>query len=374
MSDWLKTLRPASFRGVPFHVTEAPEIEVGRRSANHEYASKDEPYSEDMGRKQRSYTIAGGVKGNDFIAQAVKLQEAFETPGAGLLIHPHYGELNVTVEATIKFEGRYASFTAAFKEAGTNTNPTTQVDTNRKMLNSTIVAQTTTINDFLNTLDLSGPAFINTSFVNQIQSLADTLSDTAETLISLVSKPAELAQQIFSSFDQLQANQFTTSSSVSVINNVTPQSVTAITTTDTSITFTPSQQRIANNTKAVSLLTEQAAAVSLAKTALNLNFTNQIDADTTTQAVAKRIEAVSWQSADDSFKSLTDLRINLQQDMQARIPQLPDISLVELPQALPSLVVAYQQNGSIDNEQSIIERNSIKNPGFIVGEIEVINA
>ena len=78
MSRWVDSLRSASFRGVAFHVVEAPEIEIGRRTADHEYAGREEPYSEDMGRKQRLYTLEGAVYGNDFIAQANKLQDAFE--------------------------------------------------------------------------------------------------------------------------------------------------------------------------------------------------------------------------------------------------------------------------------------------------------
>ena len=73
-SEWLSKLNPASFRGVPFYLLEEPTAAVGRRRANHEYAGREKPYSEDMGRKQRVYTIVGGVDGNDFIEKADRLR------------------------------------------------------------------------------------------------------------------------------------------------------------------------------------------------------------------------------------------------------------------------------------------------------------
>jgi prophage DNA circulation protein len=372
MSDWLNTLQTASFRGLQFHVDEPPEVQVGRRSANHEYAAREEPYSEDMGRKQRSYTIAGGVSGRDFIAKAIALQEAFETQGPGLLVHPHYGELMVTCEATIKFESRYASFTATFKEAGTNTNPSTKIDTKRSVLNSAIVAQSAAINDFTSILDLTGPAFIAESFISQAIEVMNNLSGAVDNIRSLVLLPEQFASQIFSNVHLLQASQATTSSAVSVISQLISPSITDGETV-TDIASTQSQQKIANNDQALNLLTGQAAAVSLAKTAVELDFTDQADAVSTIKEVTKTIEQVSWQSADDSYQALNDLRINVQQDMQERVPKLPDTVVVKLPQATPTLVIAYQNQGSIANEQSIIDRNRIANPGFVIGEVEVIN-
>jgi prophage DNA circulation protein len=371
MSDWLKTLRAASFRGIPFRVTEAPEAEVGRRTANHIYAAREEPFSEDMGRKQRGYTITGGVSGSDFIAKAVALQEAFETPGAGLLVHPHYGELMVTCEATIKFESRYASFTATFKEAGTNTNPSTRIDTKRTVLSSAIVAQNAAISDFTNQLDLTGPAFIAEAFVSSVTEIMNNISGVIDNLESLVSLPKQLGNLIFSSIDGLQSSQVSTSSAVTVISQLITASITEDDVVSTATT--QSQQKIADNAQAVTLLTDQAAAVSLAKTAIELNFTDQSDAASTIKTVTNSIEQVSWQSADDSYQALTDLRINVQQDMQEKIPELADTILVKLPQSTPSLVIAYQHQGTIANEQSIIDRNKITNPGFVIGEIEVIN-
>jgi prophage DNA circulation protein len=60
--------------------------------------------------------------------------------------------------------------------------------------------------------------------------------------------------------------------------------------------------------------------------------------------------------------------------MQHRLPKLPDIEVIKLLQTTPSLVIAYQYNGSTDSEQQIVERNRINKPGFVSGDIEIIKA
>jgi prophage DNA circulation protein len=55
---WRDALLPASFRGALFHV-EAGAKESGRRIVVHEFPKKDVPYSEDMGRRVRTFTVRG---------------------------------------------------------------------------------------------------------------------------------------------------------------------------------------------------------------------------------------------------------------------------------------------------------------------------
>ncbi len=367
MSRWVDSLRSASFRGVAFHVVEAPEIEIGRRTADHEYAGREEPYSEDMGRKQRSYTLEGAVYGNDFIAQANKLQDAFEAHGPGLLIHPHYGELHVTCEARIKFEGRYASFSATFKEAGHNGNPNSRIDTESKITTSAIFAQSSAVSDFVDSFDLTGPAFIANEAFNNVTEIFEKIGELFGDLKILIRHPQSLAERVFISIDGMAAGQSSPDSAIAafttLVKTPTPEVEIA----------TPSQQKIKSNKQAMLLLINQAAVTSMATKLIELNFTHKTEAKSTSEKVAQQIDSVSWVSSDSSFQALTNLRINVQQDMQHRLPKLPDVTLVSLPQTTPSLVIAYRHTGSIDTEQQLIERNNILQPGFVSGDVEIIN-
>ncbi len=367
MSNWVEKIRSASFRGVTFHVVESPEIEVGRRTADHEYAGREEPYSEDMGRKQRSYTIEGAVYGNDFIAQANRLQDAFEAYGAGLLIHPHYGELYVTCEARIKYEGRYASFSATFKEAGHNDNPGNRIDTGHRITDAAIFTQASAISDFVDKFDLSGPAFITEASLSDFTTAFESIGGLVGDFTNLIHQPKSLGERLFSSVGSLKSGQ---SSQISAISSI--GSLVKTLSAEPSL-VTPSQQKIESNKQALQLLVNQAAVTSMATALIDINFTNQAEAKTTSEQVASHIDEVSWTSSDHSFQALTDLRINVQQDMQYRLPKLPDVTLVSLPQTTPALVIAYRHTGTIDTEQQLIERNNILRPGFVSGEVEIIN-
>lgn len=87
MRDWTKTLRRASFRGVPFWVDEdGPDL--GRRVAVHEISGGENPVTEDMGRRATTVYAAAYVTGDAADAVGLALEAACAAPGASLLILP----------------------------------------------------------------------------------------------------------------------------------------------------------------------------------------------------------------------------------------------------------------------------------------------
>ena len=118
---WRERLQPASFRGVPFEV-DAAEATGGRRLARHEYPLRNEPYTEDLGRKARSWTITAFLIGEEYDVGRNRLLRACEADGPGTLVHPYLGELRVLVESVLeketKQEGRVARLSLTFVEAG----------------------------------------------------------------------------------------------------------------------------------------------------------------------------------------------------------------------------------------------------------------
>jgi len=98
MADFLNLdLQPASFRGVPFFVDGAG-VEVGRRVQVHEYPQRDKPWAEDLGRATRGFTIEAFVVGPDYISDAQALIAAAEEEGAGTLVHPWLGSMEVSLK------------------------------------------------------------------------------------------------------------------------------------------------------------------------------------------------------------------------------------------------------------------------------------
>ena len=115
-------LIPASFRGMPFHIEAGAKVS-GRRNVVHEYPKRDDPYTEDMGRKARRFQISAYVIGSFYVLEREALVTALEIEGPGTLIHPTMGVMQVVVDgysvAESREEGGLARFEIQFVEAGT---------------------------------------------------------------------------------------------------------------------------------------------------------------------------------------------------------------------------------------------------------------
>lgn len=122
-------LRKASYDGVSFEVSSS-DVNFGRRTVTHEYPQRDTPYTEDLGRLKRTFTITGFILGDDYISRTKRLIEKLETNGgtAKKLIHPWLGSLQVysidTPKVSWNAEKRISTFSIAFVEAGSLDNPT----------------------------------------------------------------------------------------------------------------------------------------------------------------------------------------------------------------------------------------------------------
>ena len=129
----------ASFRGAAFFC-EANARDNGRRVVVHEFPKKDDPFSEDMGRRAFSFTIRGycitaiksmgGAYNKDYRTPRNALISALEQQGAGTLILPT-GLAGLQVMCTryrVSEEeklGGYCVFDMEFAEAGQQPNSAT---------------------------------------------------------------------------------------------------------------------------------------------------------------------------------------------------------------------------------------------------------
>ncbi|MBG3875494.1 phage tail protein, partial [Desulfovibrio oxamicus] len=123
---WRRSLRAASFRGVGFKV-DASDRETGRRAVTHEFPGRDVPYTEDLGRKARSYAVEAYVLGPDYMPARDALLKACEDEGPGRLVTPWAGEVLVVCTGCrlreSKTDGGMATFSLTFSEAGEAASP-----------------------------------------------------------------------------------------------------------------------------------------------------------------------------------------------------------------------------------------------------------
>lgn len=121
MRDWLTAFRPASFRGVGFKV-DGEDLSGGRRLAINPIAYADQSVIEDMGRDPLGFAIAAYVAGDAADGQAKTLTAALLIKGAGALVLPMHGPVNVRVASFRRNRQKdvagYVAFDIEFIEAG----------------------------------------------------------------------------------------------------------------------------------------------------------------------------------------------------------------------------------------------------------------
>ena len=129
---WRAALQPASYGGAAFKV-EVDSQAGGRRNADHQFPHRDEPWTEDMGRKGRRWPMVAYVIGPDYTSARDALIAACEREGPQTLVHPSLGEVQANCDDYVATErrelGGYCVFELRFVEAGSQPGTVVTADT-----------------------------------------------------------------------------------------------------------------------------------------------------------------------------------------------------------------------------------------------------
>ncbi|MCL2429533.1 MAG: DNA circularization N-terminal domain-containing protein [Alphaproteobacteria bacterium] len=137
VDSWIRMLRPASFRGVPFHF-DSIRHGHGFRRANHQYPGRNTPWSEPLGHGQRTWSITGYVIGDTYPLQRAALLRACQNQAEpGALVLPIEGSVQADC-TTCDFQDerettRYSPITLEFVEHGEQRYPTGREDTTAQL-------------------------------------------------------------------------------------------------------------------------------------------------------------------------------------------------------------------------------------------------
>lgn len=175
------SFQKASFRGVEFHV-DGGETQVGRRVQVHEFPLKDLPFPEDLGKKASEFVVEGFIIGENYIANMKRLIAALEQPGAGTLVHPSLGSLDVVLAHPGKLRERFiqqrgrVTFSLSFVERGVDPQPSTEVDTQQTVDDAADDCHASMADDFAGDFSTDGmPGW-------SIQSIRDEVARAAQVL------------------------------------------------------------------------------------------------------------------------------------------------------------------------------------------------
>jgi prophage DNA circulation protein len=428
---WRDNYRAATFRGVPFFV-ESADSTHGRRQAVHEHAQRDVPYTEDLGRKAREFSVSGYLIGAEYQAQRDELIKACETAGPGVLVHPYRGEMTVECRGLgvgeSSADGGMCLVKLTFLEAGEASYPSAKVDTvnaiSAKGNAVTAAAEKSFVSDFLTT---GFPAYVaesaatgladlgefmatpGLSFGGDLQAASDFYQQAkglASDAYSLVQQPLNMVSRITGLFGSIRAA--FGGNAVSMLTSLFDRSPSNF----SGSTATPSRRQQATNTVALNALVRQVAIAEAAKAAVvtqtsvttpiptaavrgaNTVQTSALPASVQTTTSLKPTVYDSYQAAikvreelvdridteseatpnDEVYVTLSDLRTSVVQAVPNPEQNLARIVQYVPKETLPSLLVAYQIYGNAGRADEIATRNGPRHPGFLMGgyKLEVL--
>ena len=383
---WRDQLRPASFRGVPFQVDEG-EVTGGRRLQVHEYPFRDKPYSEDIGRATRGYSITGFVIGEDCLAQRDALLAACETAGPGTLIDPWLGQIQVCLREPArvshsKAHERVVQFTLIFVEAGDLSYPSVTESTGSATLSAADLLRSASLEDFVEKFKTAGvPAFVGDdalSFGKQtLSNLKDKLSflpdftdavdGVKDQLADLIGIPSSFATAILGMFAKGRPTSTDTANTTryaSQLVSVSSSTAFASPSMPTSaISATRAQQL--NNTQAITELVRRSALADAATSTARMPAVVADDVLALRDKAMNALDNESLTASDPVFLALSNTRTAVYKDLTKRAQDAARLDTITPSETVPSLVLAYDLYEDAGRADEIVERNHISHPGFV---------
>ncbi len=398
MPDFRAELRPASFRGLSFHM-ESDDTNSGRRIVTKQAPGRDEPFHEDLGQLPLAFNIQAVIIGGGFVARAAALEAAFLQKGPGTLLHPHYGEVQVVVKEMRRAHSKdtigEVGFSVSFERYSSTAGLSVLGDTGRQMsLMSGRMFDLASV-DFNSAL-ASGilPGFVDLHGLGVLGEFLTFAQDAFRySGLSYRLNPSNFTSLRGTTGDQVAAL-FS-----GIVSNMRPGITPIIgtpaapTNTDsplqtmralvqvanhdvqTNITPTsPSRAAMISNADAVSTLVKTSALAAAGGVARYVQYESREQALSTRNMMSDSLQELRERQLTAGYmpawQASTDMLVAVTEDVTTRIGRLPRTVNVASSVVRPSLAVAnrlYGDDSSIIFERAtdIAKRNRVAHPGFV---------
>ena len=402
---------PARLGDVPVFV-DSSELTGGRRVVSDEYPYRDDPWTDDMGRKQRVYTLHAFLLNDngDIQQQREALLRVLESAGTTTIVHPRFGHLRVQLgEYTLRFSARTNREDVSVKclQPGDTKQPQVATNTLSAVNRSVALNIDTHMNTFANrfTLD-AAPQFVKDDALNQVRTglaqlrslsanvqgvlspvseVAALIGDIDSTLDSLINTPLALANNLNQAIGQT-TGLFSTIdhglSGLSAINRLFASlepvpNASANTALFAASHNTPSRQQQQQNRTAVAnafsrlALTHTVQHMATLASGIAVEdvsqspFSSYNEAQQVRDQLAAQIDADLLIADDTTYAALQALQHSLHAHIEAHGINLPRFSQITMANTQPALVMAYRLYGDASRAADIVERNAIRNAVFV---------
>lgn len=403
---WRDDYRPGAFRGVPFHL-KTSSATGGRRTVLNEFPLRDEPFTEDMGRRGRQYQLSMTVIGTDYMSQRDRLIEALETAGPGTLMHPFRGELYVAVMGDYSCEesteqGGLARISATFVEAGAKPQPGSQQAQGSLGNAAADAVQADAVAEFEEEFSIVGFAsFVTDEAIDSLQAASQSIRE-AGGFSQTVGDFGVKFRRLTSSFQQLVlAPGNLAGETLGVIRSLSNGTSDPLQALKAQMALfglgnkakrvsnnngyqAPARAQVASNQKAIHRLVERAAlgeavrlAVSKPNTVSATNPVAGIGYDSRDQAAQIRdqlLNELDRQQLDASparYRLLARLSAALVGELNGRAASLVPVTRITPPVTVPALLLAQRLYGDARQAEQLVMRNRLSHPGFVPGGVEL---
>lgn len=409
---WRDAMLPASFRGVSFLIPQT-SVPVGMKGPLHEFPQRDTPFFEQMGKQAQVHKMTAWVVGDDCFERRDKLLEALQTPGAGELVHPWLGRLQVKVgECDMghdRTQGGMVTFELTFYPDLPLKSPSAKVNTQQQVAQSSDSLLDSSLNRYQSSMatvnqarlgllqmrnSLSGVYGVIQQQFAPFLGTFTTLTGFAQSLMNSPGSLSSLFSSYFSGFSGF--NFFSGSSSGGgsssgyrgAVASMTQQSQ-AVSAVDTVSPLGGRDTVVASQATANlvqdSLLVKIGMIVSempVAQQPVSLSAPASVEQQALQPLVRPEVpvadDVLELRDTLDEAIYTASLKADpahylvLNHHRQAVIKHLTAVAasgvrLVDVtpPETLSVLVLAYRRFGDATRESEVVQRNRIRHPGFV---------
>ncbi|RDL19960.1 DNA circularization protein [Pseudomonas jessenii] len=404
---WRDQMLPASFRGISFLIPQA-SVPVGMKVQLHEFPQRDEPYAEQMGKQAQVHRLVCWIIGDDCFERRDKFMEAVQTPGAGELVHPWLGRMQVKAgeaELTHEFkQGGMAAFAVTFYPDVPLKFPTAKVNTQQQVVKASDSLLDSALARYKSAMakvdqarlglarlrnSLSG---VYTVIQQQFSTIIGAFTNVTGFVQSLMNAPDSLSSLFSSYFSEFSVDDYLSDDSGSIYRNSVAtatqqaEAVASINTVSDSggIDAAAASQATAN-------LVQDALLVQVALIISEMPVASQPVSTATVASVEQQAVQPIVRPEVPVADDVIDLRDNLNEAIfQASLKADPEhymvlntlrqsivkhltavaesgVRLVEITPAetLSALVLAYRRFGDATRESEVVQRNRLRHPGFV---------
>ena len=400
----LDKLQIASWRGVEF-IVENVETSGGQKTVVHEYPNSNIRTVESLGIMPDAYNVSAIITGQDYFELKKRLRIEIKRAGIGTFVHPYDGAVECHVDGNYSYTEDDTSLSetiitfrllVATEEILPQAEPFSLADVQDKAdasnaslatgFGETFGVSTPFTQNFVSAESLldSAGAFFNsqrTVFVQSTETISgvtNVIDNFTADIVRLINAPPELGTTLIDLYQSIVTLYPTAEERFEALK----QFFSFGDSDDEINTSTVSLQERKLNQNCIINTIKSGALVEAYRAAAEKEYGTTDEIDEAQEDLEDQFGSILGDTnLDDASNSglteetqisLADLRDSVRSfldNAKLMTAQVVTINTVEMPAQL----LSYTYYGSSDNTVEIIELNSIRNPSFVSGEVEILS-